>query len=178
MCARVLTWLIALIVPPPTLPPRSQTSCCIQTFLVTAAVTGGDGRSVTDVVRQTYSAKGVKGFYPGGSAIALRQASNWASRQGFTEGFRISWRKRMYGSKDAQLTPNEEVMCGVLGGAVSLCRFLYAFCARCSSDFERRSLTSAACATLVLTLYLHSFSSNYLLPKGLVLEPSVGGLPD
>jgi hypothetical protein len=31
---------------------------------------------------------GVKGFYPGGTAIAFRQATNWASRQGFTEGVR------------------------------------------------------------------------------------------
>lgn len=73
---------------------------------------------MSDVVRETYAAKGIKGFYPGGSAVALRQATNWASRQGFTEGFRIQWRKRMYGSKDAQLTANEEVLCGVLGGAV------------------------------------------------------------
>ena len=28
--------------------------------------------------------KGVRGFYAGGSAVALRQASNWASRAGFT----------------------------------------------------------------------------------------------
>jgi hypothetical protein len=93
-------------------------SMWLQTFLVTAAVTGGDGRSMSAVVRETYAAKGIRGFYPGGSAVALRQATNWASRQGLTEGVRISWRKRVYGSPDAQLTPNEEILCGVVGGAV------------------------------------------------------------
>ena len=33
--------------------------------------------------------EGLAGFYPGGSAIAARQASNWASRVGFTEAVRI-----------------------------------------------------------------------------------------
>ena len=27
----------------------------------------------------------MQGFYPGGTAIAFRQMTNWASRQGFTE---------------------------------------------------------------------------------------------
>ena len=40
------------------------------------------------VVGKTWGEKGIKGFYPGGSAIAMRQATNWASRQGFTEFFR------------------------------------------------------------------------------------------
>ena len=34
------------------------------------------------VIKRTYNAHGIKGFYPGGSAIALRQITNWASRQG------------------------------------------------------------------------------------------------
>jgi hypothetical protein len=87
---------------------------------VTAAVTGGaDGRSTSTLIRETYSAKGVRGFYPGGSAIAFRQATNWASRQGLTEGVRIGWRRHKYGSPDARLTPNEEVLAGVVGGAMS-----------------------------------------------------------
>jgi hypothetical protein len=32
--------------------------------------------------------QGFLGFYPGGTAIAFRQATNWASRQGFTDAVR------------------------------------------------------------------------------------------
>lgn len=31
-------------------------------------------------MRETIAAKGIKGLYAGGTAIAFRQASNWASR--------------------------------------------------------------------------------------------------
>lgn len=44
------------------------------TFLVTAAVTGKEGdTSASSVIKRTYREHGIKGFYPGGSAIALRQ---------------------------------------------------------------------------------------------------------
>ena len=36
-------------------------------------------------IRETQARGGIAGFYPGGIAIAFRQATNWASRQGFTE---------------------------------------------------------------------------------------------
>lgn len=93
------------------------------TYLVTAAVTGtktGDTpKSTATLVRDTYARAGIRGFYPGGSAIAFRQATNWASRQGLTEGVRITYRRQRYGDKDAKLSPNEEIMCGVMGGALS-----------------------------------------------------------
>lgn len=82
-------------------------------------MTAGDGKSTLQVAREAYARNGVRGFYPGGSAIAFRQATNWASRQGFTEGLRITWRKRKYGDKSAQLTTNEELLCGLGGGALS-----------------------------------------------------------
>ena len=50
------------------------------TFLVTGAV-NDPGTSVFSRVKQTYTRGGLAGFYPGGTAIAFRQATNWASRK-------------------------------------------------------------------------------------------------
>jgi hypothetical protein len=84
------------------------------TFLVTSVVTNKNV-SLTQQIKHTWKAKvrhayvailspgleldclhpltpaagqGFKGFYPGGTAIAFRQATNWASRQGFTDAVR------------------------------------------------------------------------------------------
>ena len=64
---------------------------------------------------------GVQGFYPGGTAIAIRQMTNWASRQGFTEAVRDQFKLRLHGSKKAKLTKAQEVASGILGGAALLC---------------------------------------------------------
>lgn len=71
------------------------------------------------LARETYAKNGVRGFYPGGSAIAFRQATNWASRQGLTEFVRIRMRKLKYNEETAKLTKGDEAMCGVIGGALS-----------------------------------------------------------
>lgn len=47
------------------------------------------GKGIVTIAAETWAKKGFKGFYPGGTAIAFRQASNWASRQGFTDAIRI-----------------------------------------------------------------------------------------
>lgn len=52
------------------------------TFLVTAAVTSDKSVSTIDKARSTWASHGIKGFYRGGTALMLRQGSNWASRQG------------------------------------------------------------------------------------------------
>lgn len=57
-----------------------------------------------------------QGFYPGGTAIAFRQMTNWASRQGFTEAVRDQFKLRLHGSKSAKLSKAEEVGSGILGG--------------------------------------------------------------
>uniref|UniRef100_A0A6T6KH87 Mitochondrial carrier protein n=1 Tax=Rhodosorus marinus TaxID=101924 RepID=A0A6T6KH87_9RHOD len=87
------------------------------TYLVTAAVTGDKGKTMTQIISETWKAKGLKGFYPGGSAVAFRQATNWASRQGFTEGVRTQMKKIKYGDASAKLTPLEEAASGIIGGA-------------------------------------------------------------
>ncbi|CAN8062825.1 unnamed protein product [Agarophyton chilense] len=89
------------------------------TYLVTAAVTGGGSTSGVELAKQTYTKSGIRGFYPGGSAIAFRQATNWASRQGLTEWVRIRMRKWKYGDDTAKLTKGEEGLCGVIGGTMS-----------------------------------------------------------
>lgn len=88
------------------------------TFLVTAAVTQkGKNISIMSHMQTTMKEKGIKGFYPGGSAIAFRQATNWASRQGFTDAVR-SVVRRIYhdGDPKAKLTVKQEVASGMMGG--------------------------------------------------------------
>ncbi|KAL1526485.1 hypothetical protein AB1Y20_015195 [Prymnesium parvum] len=89
------------------------------TFLGTAMVLGKQGCTISSIMAKTWSEKGFFGFYQGGSAIALRQASNWASRQGFTEAARSRIAQAAHGDARAKLSTREEVAAGVLGGALS-----------------------------------------------------------
>lgn len=89
------------------------------TFLVTCVVTGDKNMSVTKKIRDVWTQKGVKGFYPGGVALTFRQASNWASRQGITEFVRSRVAVINHGKLDAKLTKAEEICCGITGGALS-----------------------------------------------------------
>lgn len=89
------------------------------TYLVTAAVTGGGSTSTLTLARETFARNGVQGFYKGGSAIAFRQMTNWASRQGLTEWVRIRARNMLYGDANAKLSRPEELWCGVFGGILS-----------------------------------------------------------
>lgn len=88
------------------------------TFLVTAVVTQkGKNISIMSTMKTTMREKGIKGFYPGGSAIAFRQATNWASRQGFTDAVRYVMRKVYHnGDSKAKLTVKQEVLSGMTGG--------------------------------------------------------------
>jgi hypothetical protein len=75
------------------------------TFLVTGMVTSKDGLSLFQRISQVYQAKGqylplspsgLGGFYAGGSAVAIRQATNWASREGITVYVRQTLRHRFH----------------------------------------------------------------------------------
>jgi hypothetical protein len=60
------------------------------TSLVVTAVVAASNRengdvSALEVVQRIIKDKGVVGLYRGAPAVAMRQATNWASRQGFTE---------------------------------------------------------------------------------------------
>jgi hypothetical protein len=69
--------------------------------------------------------RGIRGFYPGGTALMLRQGSNWASRQGLTDVIRELLKSRYVGSngivstKNVRLSTSEEAIAGVVGGALS-----------------------------------------------------------
>jgi hypothetical protein len=88
------------------------------TYLVTGAVTDPT-TSVFSRVKSTYKRGGVAGFYPGGTAIAFRQATNWASRQGFTEFVRSKFKVAFHGDQDADLTKTQEIGAGVVGGTMA-----------------------------------------------------------
>eukprot|EP00993_Chasmostoma_nieuportense_P002514 NODE_3302_length_992_cov_27.517919_g3156_i0.p1 GENE.NODE_3302_length_992_cov_27.517919_g3156_i0~~NODE_3302_length_992_cov_27.517919_g3156_i0.p1 ORF type:complete len:282 (-),score=39.92 NODE_3302_length_992_cov_27.517919_g3156_i0:78-923(-) len=85
------------------------------TFLVTAVVTD-KGAKLGQTISHTMKTKGVKGFYPGGSAIAMRQATNWASRQAFTEFARKKAKEHRGGGA---LTIADEMRCGIFGGLMA-----------------------------------------------------------
>lgn len=96
------------------------------TFLVTAAVTGDKSISLYQRTVNTYREQGLKGFYRGGTALMLRQGSNWASRQFFTESVREYMKRRHLSEKDGvvaisqvKLTVAEEAFSGIIGGAIS-----------------------------------------------------------
>ena len=89
------------------------------TFLVTAQVLGTPKTSLRDVIQQTWRNKGLSGFYAGGSAVAARQASNWASRVGFTEGVRTQIATVRHGKPTARLSVHEECSAGIIGGVLS-----------------------------------------------------------
>jgi hypothetical protein len=89
------------------------------TFVVTALVTGGAKGGAFAFMKETWSAKGIKGFYPGGSAIAFRQATNWASRQGFTDAVRVTMLSVTGGNGQGKLTVGQEVTSGMLGGMLA-----------------------------------------------------------
>lgn len=90
------------------------------TFLVTAVVTGDKNTSLVGMSSKVWAEQGIKGFYPGGSAIAFRQATNWASRQGLTEWARGMIHSYRHGGKpEEKLTNAEEAMSGCIGGALA-----------------------------------------------------------
>lgn len=88
------------------------------TFVVTAVVTGSKDTSVGKTVSDTWAQKGIKGFYPGATAIAARQASNWAMRQGFTE-FVMDQMKSFTGQE--KLSMGQQALCGAAGGTLATC---------------------------------------------------------
>ena len=89
------------------------------TFLVTGAVTGTSGETTLQRIRRVWGQQGPAGFYPGGTAIAFRQATNWASRQGFTEAVRHRFKLLFHGDASAQLTTGQNVLAGVCGGTLA-----------------------------------------------------------
>ena len=89
-------------------------------YLVTASVTGDKSIGMLERITQTYQRSGIAGFYKGGTALMLRQGSNWASRQGLTDLIRERLKSRYEGDpKKVKLSTAEEALAGILGGALS-----------------------------------------------------------
>ena len=90
------------------------------TYLVTAAVTSKEKMSFFERARVTFQTRGIGGFYQGGTALMLRQGSNWASRQGLTDLVRDSLKKTHGGDPaSTKLSMTEEAVAGTIGGALS-----------------------------------------------------------
>jgi len=64
------------------------------------------------IIRRVVSEKGIGGMYSGGGAMCLRQATNWASRSGFTEIARSVFKLQQYGLVG-------EIASGAIGGVGS-----------------------------------------------------------
>lgn len=84
------------------------------TFLVTAAVTGDKTVPMFQLITKTLKSQGIAGFYHGGYALVMRQGTNWASRQGFTDYAR-SWLRRRHDDPNSKLSVAEEALSGIFG---------------------------------------------------------------
>ena len=83
-------------------------------------MTGKKGDGIIGTAKNVYGRDGIRGFYKGGVPIAFRQATNWASRQGFTDAIREVIKRWRYDDPGvAKLTVGEEVMAGMLGGTLA-----------------------------------------------------------
>eukprot|EP00759_Apiculatamorpha_spiralis_P023034 PhF_6_TR26963/c0_g1_i2/m.39329 len=90
------------------------------TFLVTRKVSTQNRGAHEITPIQTIRTHGISGMYSSAPPIALRQASNWALRQGFVDFFRTKVIQYKYPNlekgKKVKLSKWEDVMCGILGG--------------------------------------------------------------
>lgn len=73
---------------------------------------GYENDNALTVARRIIKEKGLKGMFYGGGPMCLRQASNWASRAGFTEIARTNLRMSQFGVWG-------EIWSGVIGGVGS-----------------------------------------------------------
>jgi len=90
------------------------------TYLVTAVVTGDGSKSMSKIIADTYKAGGISAFYSGSSAVAFRQGTNWASRQGFSDGISKAIKIYFHGNPDAKLTSAQFVAAGIIAGVLSV----------------------------------------------------------
>lgn len=93
------------------------------TFMKTVEVTrakgpgGKSAESTIAVARRIFGAEGVRGMYKGVSAVALRQASNWGSRFGFSRVVEGALRGQ---DKERPLAKSERLAASVLGGGLAV----------------------------------------------------------
>ncbi|KAK1857707.1 hypothetical protein I4F81_000322 [Pyropia yezoensis] len=87
------------------------------TTMKTALVTGNHaGKGMWDVARSVVAERGLAGMYAGVHAVALRQATNWGSRFGFSRLSEVLFRR---GDGARALSTGERLASSMLGGALS-----------------------------------------------------------
>jgi hypothetical protein len=99
----------------------------------------------------------VKGFYPGGTAIAFRQATNWASRQGFTEAVRERCaRSAAHAIRDhARMCVDDVAAC--MRALVALRRFKVLFHGDAKAKLTKAEEVSAGVVGGTLACWNHPF---------------------
>ena len=75
---------------------------------------------MSKIIADTYKAGGISAFYSGSSAVAFRQGTNWASRQGFSDGISKAIKIYFHGNPDAKLTSAQFVAAGIIAGVLSV----------------------------------------------------------
>lgn len=89
----------------------------MKTVEVTRAKTGpGTQQSSLQVAREILSREGVGGMYKGVNAVALRQATNWGSRFGFSRVVESAIRGK---NSDRKLSKLEKLSASVIGGSLA-----------------------------------------------------------
>jgi len=87
------------------------------TSMKTALVTGDyAGKGTVEVVRSVVAERGLAGMYAGVHAVALRQATNWGSRFGFSRLSEFVFRR---GDASRPLSTAERLASSIMGGALS-----------------------------------------------------------
>lgn len=86
--------------------------CSLLVVACTAERAAGGEGSVAAVAQRVWAQGGLPGMYCGSGAVAARQATNWASRQGLTELLRPVCLAKLPGVRG-------ELVAGCLGGGLS-----------------------------------------------------------
>ena len=113
------------------------------TYLITAKVSEVKGEasvSMTQRMVQTWQSQGLAGFYRGGTALMLRQGSNWASRQGLTDASRALIKSVNGGG--GKLSVGEEFLAGTIGGGLSVWNQPFEVCRIVQQHASARGLPS------------------------------------
>lgn len=87
----------------------------MKTVEVTRAKVGGVGSGTMQVAGEIWRRDGIAGMYRGVNAVALRQATNWGSRFGFSRVVERVFKR----GEERQLTRGERLASSALGGGLA-----------------------------------------------------------
>lgn len=140
---------------------------------------GYENDNAFTVARRIIKKEGIKGLFYGGGPMCIRQASNWASRAGFTEICRTNLRMSQYGVWG-------EIGSGVIGGVGSCWNTRKAFVSmvasiflnlhrRCTLDLKALPVTQCCSHNFFYNLSFSLFphTHTYARTHTKLLKPSV-----